>query len=364
MKNISVKPSLKPTVCLPFVLVALLGAISAGDARAQATNVGDLPTLKHAPNRDALEAALERSKSVVQRYKGGHVVVGRVLLDGPGDPREVSAQMEILDGGYFVGPTKDLVRPIGFQMHQYAPLEVRLEGKSGEVVDLGVIHLTHLKASDLGNLTGHIALAGGKDATLAKVALSVSRGPVNTPSNGSSPRSRWPKPILPLISSDGKITATGFSPMSYWCSIDAPGYVSQSREVKFTKGQTFDLGTVTLDRPQTITLNYVTAETPPFDLQHQQQASVKGGERWKATPDIYGWDLEFKQTDGKLFFNYFYAPCSLTDLGSGTLADFAKTGRNADSRRFPSGDEIKSGHVYLLNQGHWKRWVLFSVDIK
>jgi hypothetical protein len=249
-------------------------------------------------------------------------------------------------------------------MHQYAPTDVQLKGKSGEVVDLGEIHLAHLQEADLCGLTGRIVLADGEDSTKAKVELSVRNGPVNTPHNGTSPRSHWPKATQARIVSSGSVAAKGFSPIAYLCSIDAPGYVSQSREVTFTKGQTLDLGTVTLQRPRMAQLSYVIADTPPFNLKNKQQVSVRGGERWKATSDIYGWDLEFTQNGDKLSFDYSYGPCSLTHLGSGTLEDFSKTGIGADSRQFSSRDEIESGHVYLLNQAHWKRWILFRVDLK
>lgn len=346
------------------VLAALLAGFSTHDAHAQGSITNDFPTLKRAPDRAELVTAIEKCQRVVQRFKGGHVVIGRIVLDGPGDPRDVAAQMPILAGGYFAGETKDLSRPISFRMHQYAPLDVQLQGQSGDIVDLGELHLACLPPDLLGDLTGRIVLAGGSDPTKAKVVLTVCNGPANTPHNGTSPRSHWPEAIRAGIASSGSVTAKRFSPIAYWCSIEAPGYVSQSREITFTRSQTFDLGTVTLNRPITAQLSYIISQKPPFDLKKKQMASVQGGQQWKATPDIYGWDLEFKQTGNQLFFNYSYGPCSLTDLGAGTLEEFAKTTSSADSGRFPSSDEITTGHVYLLNQEHWKRWVLFRVDVK
>jgi hypothetical protein len=51
----------------------------------------DLPTLKSAPNRDQFVISIEKCNRLVQAYKGGHVVLGRIVLDGPGDPRDVAA---------------------------------------------------------------------------------------------------------------------------------------------------------------------------------------------------------------------------------------------------------------------------------
>jgi hypothetical protein len=323
-----------------------------------------LPTLEGAPSRETLEAAITRAKDVVKQYQGGHVVVGRVVLDGPGDPRDVIAQMEILAGGYFVGATKDLVRPIGFRMHQYAPHDVDLKGFSGEVVDIGTIRMTKLPSTAFASLKGHIEFEGGGGTETASVKFSVNNGPVNTPNNGTSPRRHWPAPIQADVSVNGAVSALGFSPMEYYCMVTAPGFVAQSFPVNFKLGQVYDLGTIRLERPSRIALSYVVADEPPFDLSQKKQAVLSGGDRWKVTPDIYGWDLEFKQDIGSLLFDYSYGPCSLQDLGEGELADLVKVANAANPQESPHKQKVQSGHVYVVNQGHWKRWIVFRVDIQ
>ncbi|MHC4735817.1 MAG: hypothetical protein ACYTDW_15375, partial [Planctomycetota bacterium] len=114
---------------LPIVLVIMGGC--------------DSSTIEQCPNREELEAKITKAREEVQSRKRGHVIVGRVVLDGDGDVRDVKAQMEILDEGYFAGPTRDLVRPVGFRMHQYAPYDLQLAGMKKDnnidVVDVGTI---------------------------------------------------------------------------------------------------------------------------------------------------------------------------------------------------------------------------------
>ncbi|MFN7843765.1 MAG: hypothetical protein ACK5YR_13695 [Pirellula sp.] len=38
-------------------------------------------------------------------------------------------------------------------------------------------------------------------------------------------------------------------------------------------------------------IEYVTSKDGHFDAERIQKVELNGGERWKATPDIYGWDL-------------------------------------------------------------------------
>ncbi len=341
-----------------IILLLALGAIT------ESTAGQSLPTLEDSSCREALEAKIERAKNTVERYGGGHVVVGRVVLDGPGDPRDVNAQMEILPGGYFAGETKDLHRPIAFRMHQYAPLDIELKGFSGNVVDIGTVHMKQIPSSKLAGLKGRIELEGEKEATAATVKIWVGRGPVNTPHNGSSPRKYWPEPIMAEVRKDGTVSASGFSAMKYNCSVTAPGYVDRSFSVSFKPGQVHDFGTIRLERPVQLVLSYVTADKPPFDLAQKKQVVVFGGARWKATPHIKGWDLEFKQRGNDILFTYFYAPCTYQALGPGTLEEMVTFANRASADENPHGRRVENGFVYIIHQKHYKRWILLQVEIK
>ncbi|MDF7826911.1 hypothetical protein P4B35_22980 [Pontiellaceae bacterium B12227] len=329
------------------------------------TGFADEPSiLDEATQPEALRAQIEKAQETVRKYKGGHVIVGRVLLDGPGDARDVKAQMQILKDGYFAGATKDLVRPVGFRMHGYAPYDLELKGRSGAIVDVGTIRMNKLPADELLKLKGKVELEGLDNPESALVRLSVRNARANTPHNGTSPRPRWPAPIEAEVKADGTFYAEGFSPIKYDCTVQAPGHVQQSLSITFKEGIDRDLGTVRLEQPIEISLTYIVADKPPFDLARKRNAVLSGGARWKATEDTYGWDLEFKQRDGGVYFDYSYAPCYMIDLGEGSIQEVLEMAARKVPKKQPRQEEVRSGHVYLMNQAHWKHWVLFEVEIK
>ena len=339
---------------LPIVLVLMGGCA--------------INTIEQCPNREELEAKIAKARKRVQEYKKGHVIVGRVVLDGDGYVRDVHAQMDILDEGYFAGPTKDLVRPVGFRMHQYAPYDLQLKeikkDKKRDLVDVGTIHIKPLSKDKLVDFKARVGLEEVGDLSQASILLSVRDGPVNTPSNGTEPRRYWPEPIKIAVQDNGLATASGFSPINYWCIVKAPDYLKKSFEIEFKEGQTLDLGTITLEKPKQIELAYIVSKEPPFDMNDLKTVKIPAGTRWKAVDDIYGWDLEFKQDKGSILMSYFYAPCYLWDLGSGEIEEYADADKSRLGQRIRRNHPASNKHVYLVHQVTWKRWVLFKIFIE
>ena len=320
-------------------------------------------TLERARSKDALRDRIARAKETVSRRKEGHVIVGQVVVEEGDDPSLVNSQMLILKDGFFAGPTRDLRRPVGFRMHGYAPYDLQLTGKTGDIVDVGVIKMERVPKPDLVPLTGKIILEDPGSPNQASISLSVAGGPVNTPSNGTEPRPRWAKSVNVPITESGMVKQEGFSPIKYYCSITAPGYVSKGFHVEFLPNTGADIGTIKLEKPRQITIEYIVSKESPFNLQSAEKTVLAGGDRWKATPDIYGWDLEFKQRDGEILFHYSYAPCFIADLGNAELDEFLNVAETAAKDR-PRNMVVKSDHVYLLVQKHWKRNVLFKVQVE
>lgn len=322
-----------------------------------------LATLAQCTNKKELEAAIYKAKATVDNYGGGHVIVGRVVLDGQGDARYVAAQMEILTDGFFAGETKDLIGPVGFRMHRYAPYDLKLKGMKGSLVDVGTIHMTPLKEEQLVALKGKVALEDNGDSSQAVLYLSVSIDPINTPGNGFSPRRYWLQPVEIHANEKGLIEASGFSPISYYCRVTAPGYLEKAFPVEFNAGQTFDLGTVTLEKPRQISLSYIVSAEPPFDLNNLNTVSIPAGTKWKAldNEECYGWDLDFAQDKGSIIMRCSYGPCYLRDLGKGEIADYVNVDKSKVGQQQPQDLKAKNEHVYLLHQETWKRWVLFKI---
>ena len=325
-------------------------------------------TIDQCANREELEAKIAKAREIVQKRKMGHVIVGRVVLDGEGDVRDVHAQMEILSEGYFAGPTKDLDRPVGFRMHQYAPYDLQLKGmvkdKKTDLVDIGTIHMKPLSTDELVDLKAQVKFEEGGDVSQAKIELSVRNGPVNTPSNGTEPRRYWPDHIKVPVQEDGLARADGFSPIGYFCSVTAPGYLKKSFTIEFKPGETLDLGTITLEKPKQIELAYIVSEEPPFSLGNLKTVRIPAGTRWKAMNDIYGWDLEFKQEKDSVLMAYSYAPCYLWDLGDGDIDQYVNTDASSLGQKLRRDPQAINEHVYLVHQDHWKRWILLKISIE
>ena len=320
------------------------------------------------PYKGELLERIEKAKKKASRSKDGHVIVGQVVVEDGDDPALVKTQMEILDNGFFAGCTHDLLRPVGFRMHGYAPYDLELgaldaDVVDGNVVDVGVVKMKRLEQSELVSLKGLLTLQDSGDPKTATVSLSVANGPVNTPSNGTEPRRRWAKSIKVPISETGLFDCSGFSPIKYYCSVKAPGYVSHGFHIDFAKKNGAFTGRIKLEKPRRVDIEFIQAENGNFDLESAKKTVKAGGDRWKVTPEIYGWDLEFVQEREKLFFKYSYAPCLMVDLGEADLSDFLNTDP-AKATESARNMEIQNGHVYLMRQKFWDRDVLFRVQVE
>jgi len=325
-------------------------------------------TIEQCPDKQQLESKIAKARESIRKFQSGHVIVGRVVLDGPGDVRYVNAQMEILPDGYFVGPVNDLVRPVGFRLHQYAPYDLQLEDlekdKEKNLLDVGTIHLKPLAKDKLADLKASVLLEDAGDLSKAVLLLSIGKGPVNTPSNSTEPRPVWPEPIKVPVQQNGRLKASGFSPAEYQCRLEAPGYLDKDFPVEFKQGQTLDLGTITLEKPKQIRLSFIVSKEPPFDINDLKTVTIPAGAKWKATDDIYGWDLQFRQDKGSVIMDYSYAPCYLWDLGEGDIEQYVDTGKTTTPPATRNNWQAGNGHVYLLHQAHWQRWVLFKIFIE
>ncbi|MFN7843766.1 MAG: hypothetical protein ACK5YR_13690 [Pirellula sp.] len=172
-------------------------------------------TMQRARDKQALQRLIDKAKDGVSRYKAGRVIVGQVVVEEGDDPALVESQMFILDDGTFASPILDLNRPIRFRMHQYAPYDLELVGKSGDLIDVGVIKMKSLPDRQLVPIKGRVILEDSGDPKKVEVSLSVDYGAVNSPSNGSEPRLRWSEPVVVPVSSHGQIDLGGFSPVEY-----------------------------------------------------------------------------------------------------------------------------------------------------
>jgi thiol-disulfide isomerase/thioredoxin len=115
------------------------------------------------------------------------------------------------------------------------------------VLYVGRVTLKPLPAEERASLKGRIVLDGAPDAAGAVVRVQLDVGAmVNTPSNGYSPRSRWPESLTVPVSKDGRFAADGLNPSDYYVQVSAPGHVDFARQVRLAPGGQLDVGTYRL----------------------------------------------------------------------------------------------------------------------
>jgi serine/threonine protein kinase/outer membrane protein assembly factor BamB len=200
-----------------------------------------------------LRAKIETEWEMGRAYVRGldvppRVIIGRVVAPGFEDPRMVLAQMEVLEGGYFASAVNDLQHPVGFRLAGCLPTELSLQGKSGELIWVGDVVMTKAEPEQLGGIRGRVRFSDDQNPAVASVRISIATGSINTPSNGTDPRSLWPEPRTVALSAEGAFSVEGLSPTDHRLTVEAQGYVGHARTVRVETGKTTDLGEMLLER--------------------------------------------------------------------------------------------------------------------
>lgn len=301
---------------------------------------------------------LERERAWFESRKmTGHIVIGHLELEDQTDPSVIQAQYTIAKDGTFLFVTPTLRRPIGFRMHRYEAIDVKLDNCSGKVVDVGTITLKKLPPSQLRSLKGKILLAGSKDASTAKVKLQVALPPLNSIRSSNFGMRRTA--IEYEIPSDGVLSASGFSPTKYYGTVAAPGYVGQYFYVDLSKGDGVDFGQITLEKTKTVRIEYVVAKpNESFDFSAVQQGSATGGGYLRDSSSRKN-IVKFGQKDGTLQFGPVWAEDRMLDLGTGGLMAFRDVDRNPEKWGGVFRKPVNVGHVYLYQQS--KLHALFRI---
>lgn len=106
---------------------------------AMQSNVAELLRQQHIAERDDIVRRVDQALKIVQEVGHGHVIVGRLKMDGNASPRDVISQMEILEDGYFVDAVATAGAPVYFWHPGYDRLEVIPQGQQGSVEFLGEV---------------------------------------------------------------------------------------------------------------------------------------------------------------------------------------------------------------------------------
>ncbi|GAB5441649.1 MAG: hypothetical protein Fues2KO_19980 [Fuerstiella sp.] len=314
---------------------------------------------------------MDRAKAELIRaersQRPAHLVVGRIVLEPDDDPETVRSQMVVVEDGFFVEVVKSLEQPIGFRHPAYFPLDFMIPKDSkidsAGMIDVGEVRMTKARPDQCGRITGRVVVPEGVRAGSAKVLINIGYVRANTPFGGTEGVGRKYVRLSAQVNSDGTFSTDKLSPGSYTTFVSCANCLATARSVEISNGADTRLEEIELELPKKIELKYrvVRRDSGGFKDAEERTLTVQSGHRWKAGEARYGWDLEFLQSEGSVSFRASYAPCQIRDLGPGELGDFLNIEPGSATERV-TGAAV-SGHVYLLDQDHWKRHILFRIDV-
>ena len=138
------------------IAATMMASCLSVSAFSQSTTIQD--GTKKTDVHKALLQKIERDKQEVKTYKVGHVVVGRIQLEGTDDPEFIRSQMMIFEDGFFSDAVRDLNRPIAFRMLGYHPVDAAIPaGASPDdsgANDLGTIRMEKCAPSEFRKAVG------------------------------------------------------------------------------------------------------------------------------------------------------------------------------------------------------------------
>jgi hypothetical protein len=287
------------------------------------------------------------------------VVVGRIVVPAGQSPRSVAAQFVPDESGWFVTPLHDWHRPFELSSTQIARTRVQLTAPPARMVWVGDIVLTAAPASERASVRGVVRTEGGVTAT---VDLEGSEENINTAHNGTNGTCSE-RNIKVAVGPDGAWSPGSLPPGHYLVVFDAPGHVSQYRELTVTgPGAAVRVEDVTLERPKHIELSWIGSKTGRFAGLTPKRRSLAADDDFKMFDEAQGSELEVSQKNGKLAFDTHYQPSELRDLGAGTLDTFRNVDLESDEGHWDFTQvPMIAGHVYLLKTS-FDAWALFRVE--
>ena len=300
------------------------------------------------------------------------VLVGQIEVPGQEfDGEQVVAQMPLSKGGFFCEAVRTGA-PIGFRLHGYEPLDHIPQGSHDGVEYCGVLKMRKTRQTDFAAMQGNILVEGGRAPADLRVYASVETDNINHYNNsggtGGHPRDT-PTPQANITGN--RFLFRQLSPIEYSLGVTGSGLVSQFRSIRFEHNERRTLPPFTVFRQRQVTLSHMTSKTGDFSAVQIAKSIVDTNRgRWRSLPDPavyqnYAVDLFIEQTGNSVEASGSYAPCSIFDLGVRNL----EACREIDVTSFVNSNRggignygLRSSHVYLLKQWHWKHWILFKVD--
>lgn len=347
-----------------LTLVAFTSRLAGEDKEDEALKVLQAKLRESNPKlADEFDKRLKQSLKEVDQYKRGHVVFGRVEVEGDKDPRGVVSQMIILEGGYFVDAIGVAGKPIGFRLNGYESVEVTPAGP-GPIEELAPVVLKPLPPDRLCTAKGRLKLEsqpGVPKPDGLTVTWDMPAHPINTPHNGTEGLTGFYRPVVSKVADDGTFEASGMSPGRFTIHVNARDYVQYFQTVELTAGEAQKLDVIPLELARKMNVEYAVSKEGDFNDVEFKKTSLSANDRWRSNDDVpaYGFDLLIGQKDHKLVLDYRYAPCHIQDLGVADLSDELKVDMNELKAKQPQSVPVEEGHIYIVLQSSWKHWILF-----
>jgi hypothetical protein len=329
--------------------------------RPQADLYAQLARLKESNAGSAgwIERELEDARGYLKMSPEAVVVVGRIVVPAGQSPRSVAAQFIPDESGWFVTPLHNWRRPFELSSTEIARTRVQLTAPPERTVWIGDILLTSAPPSERAPVRGVVRTEGGVPAT---VDLEGSEENINT-AHGGTNGTCSERTIKVAVGPDGAWSPGPLPPGHYIAVFDAPGHVSQYRELTVAgPGAAIRVEDIVLERPKHVELTWIGSKTGRFAGLMPRHRSLAADEDFKMFDEAQGNELEVSQTNGKLGFDTHYQPSELRDLGPGTLDTFRNVNVEAKEGKWQFSEvPMVAGHVYLLKTS-FDAWALFRVD--
>lgn len=319
---------------------------------------------------DAAEFLKER-RELAERFRRERewaYVFGRIVLEGPDNPRLVDGQMEIHRSGWFLGSVGRRDEPIEFRMAGYQTAKVVHGGAPATIVNVGEVILSPYLFDELATVRAELLFESAVKSKDVTVRVLIQHPPTNSASGGTDGFLARPR-VENVAVRNRRIQKTGLSPLPHVIHIEAPGHLPLRREFDLSAGGTTDLGVLRIAASPQLSVELATADGPDFSQSEPRTLALAINEFFDTRPGGRDWVesgrlrfLEDRQDKRTFRIHCGLGGLQVTDLGKGTLGDFLGPVKHEKQPRKERG-VAREGHVYLLSHSNtrWPQWTLLRV---
>ena len=352
--------------------------------------------LRNTNQTEAANYLTGRRESLLKQLEGhptGVLVYGQIVAPEGEPPQLCNAQMKIIEGGYFIGNVKSIVKPVGFRMFGCRKVDLvpREAGgdqvKPGDTISLGRIVMQPYASEELATVRGRLKMGRDIAASAVRIRVVIDPAQTNSLSGGTDGFLEWPEKEQVTIGKNFEFEHRQLAPLPHRLEIEIPGHRRVFRDLQLTSGGTLELGTIEVPAAPQFEVELRTADTLDFSKAQTRKVNVFLDDVWKSNPDnpmlakYSSGDMRFvirrnryvrrgrshlsldKNSD-LVTLQSGIAFLKIADLGEGNLDSYLKPSVARKDLSSVRETPIREGHVYLTWHTYWKHWTLLSVKIQ